>query len=371
MILERTIIPADASGAQYELAMLRFGAAGARPLVYVQAALHADEIPGMACAAALRRRLEELEAAGAIRGEIVLAPVANPVGLAQRVLGADVGRFDLGGGGNFNRDYPALGASLAARVADRLTDDAAANVALAREALAQLIAELPAATATERLKKALLTAAAPADIVLDLHCDSEAAMHLYTHSRSAEVFAPLAARLAAKAYLVADVSGGDPFDEALSRPWADLAEAAVGRPVPMACHSTTVELRGQQDVAPGLAEADAEAIVGFLADLGAVAGVGGPPPEALCRPTPLAASLPLIAEACGILTYHREVGQSVREGETVAAITDPLTGESLRVPAPCDGMFFARSANRYARPGRRLGKVAGTTAQRTGPLLSP
>lgn len=371
MRTDRLDIPADGSGARYELAVHRFGPPGARPCVAIQAALHADEIPGMACAVALRQRLDQLDAAGAVRGEIVLIPVANPIGLAQRLLGADIGRFDLGTGGNFNRDFPALGPALIERIGERLTRDATTNLAIVRDALAGLIRDLPAQTATERLKTMLLSTASGADLVLDLHCDAEAAVHLYTHSRSTATFAPLAARLGAVAHLVADESGGDPFDEALSRPWVELAAAVPDRPVPMGCHSVTVELRGQADVTGAFAEADAAALIGFLQDLGVVAGEAPPLPPAACEPTALAACEPLVSQVSGILAYRRNVGERVRAGDVVADVTEPMTGRTVAVTSPCDGMFFARLAGRYARPGQRLGKVAGTTARRTGKLLSP
>lgn len=371
MITERIAVPGSSCGTQHELVLLHFGKPGARPMVYIQAALHADEIPGMACAVALRRHLEALERDGAVQGEIVLVPVANPVGLAQAVLGNEIGRFDLASGINFNREHAALGEALVERVAGRLTDDAAANVALARHALADLIAAMPAYTPAEHVKKALLATAAQADLVLDLHCDSDASVHLYTTTHAAKTFAPLGARLRATACLLADVSGGDPFDEALSRPWVELAAAAAGRPVPAGCQSTTVELRGQQDVSPDLAEADAAAIVGFLHDVKVLAGEAAPAPAPLCEATPLAASEPLVAPVGGILTFRHAVGARVAEGEPMADITDPLSGVVTTLPAPCDGVIFARSAGRFTRPGRRIAKVAGTTARRTGKLLSP
>ena len=80
--------------------------------------------------------------------------------------------------------------------------------------------------------------------MLDLHCDSEAALHLYTLTPLAGIGEELSAELGCRALLLADVSGDDPFDEAVTRPWVDVAAAAGGRPVPLACFSCTVELRG-------------------------------------------------------------------------------------------------------------------------------
>ena len=69
--------------------------------------------------------------------------------------------------------------------------------------------------------------------MLDLHCDSEAVVHLYTHTRSEEEFAPLSALIGAQAYLLADESGDEPFDEACSRPWAELAAPLPRPPHPL------------------------------------------------------------------------------------------------------------------------------------------
>ncbi len=51
--------------------------------IYVQAALHGDELPGMATAWYLKRQFAALETAGALRASITLVPVANPIALGQ------------------------------------------------------------------------------------------------------------------------------------------------------------------------------------------------------------------------------------------------------------------------------------------------
>lgn len=60
--------------------------AGASGKIYIQSSLHADELPGMLVAWHLKQRLTELEAEGRLRREIVLVPVANPVGLEQVLM---------------------------------------------------------------------------------------------------------------------------------------------------------------------------------------------------------------------------------------------------------------------------------------------
>src|SRR3712207_2406631 len=127
MRTEQIALSPLAPGADLSLTVHRFGDPGARPKVYVQAALHADEIPGMIAAHHLRERLIGLEAEGRIKGEIVLVPSANPSGLAQRVLGEHIGRFNLADGINFNRGYPYLVPQVADRVEGRLTEDGEAS----------------------------------------------------------------------------------------------------------------------------------------------------------------------------------------------------------------------------------------------------
>lgn len=369
MKTEQIALSPLAPGANLSLTLHRFGREGARPRVYVQAALHADEIPGMIVAHHLREQLRALEAEGRIEGEIVLVPSANPIGLAQKVLAVPVGRFDLATGTNFNRGYPNVIEAVAARIGATLTGEADTNVRLIREALLAELSAIKPENATDALKKTLLELAIDADYVLDMHCDAEAAVHLYTHTLSSDELAPLAAFLGARAVLVADVSGDDPFDEACSRPWAELAAKFPDRPIPMACHATTLEFRGEMDVADELAGPDAAALVAFLTLRGVIAGKPPVAPPALCDATPLAGSEPVVAPASGMVIFRRNVGEVVKKGDVVADIVDPLTGDTQQALAATDGVMFARILLRFATAGKRIAKVAGRTSTRTGKLL--
>ena len=95
-------------GSQKTLVSFQYGDPQARPKVYIQASLHAEELPGMLVAHHLRSKLVAAEAAGQIQGEVVLVPVANPIGLAQDIQGSTFGRFDMSTGLNFNRQFKAL-----------------------------------------------------------------------------------------------------------------------------------------------------------------------------------------------------------------------------------------------------------------------
>ncbi|WP_108262695.1 M14 family zinc carboxypeptidase [Mangrovicoccus ximenensis] len=212
------------------LTVLRFGTPGARPKVYLQAGLHADELPGMLVLSRLAALLGEAAAKGLIRGEIVLVPVANPIGLSQIHGGYLRGRHDDATGENYNRGYPDLAEMVSGTIGDALGADAAANVAAIRAAMKQAIAGLPVRSELDGLRIRLMELAHDADIVLDLHADNEALVHLYTGNALWPAAADLAAEIDARAVLLCDLSGGHPFDEACSGPWWALAAAFPGHP---------------------------------------------------------------------------------------------------------------------------------------------
>ena len=142
-------------------------------------------------------------------------------------------------------------------------------------------------------------------MVIDVHCDSEAVVHLYTLPASVAAFAPLAALAGAQAVLTAEESGDEPFDEACSTPWHRLAARFPGVPLPVSCDACTLELRGERDVSDDLAAADAAAILDSLVLRGAVAGPAPQVPAAVCAPTPLAGSEPIVAPVAGIVVFRR------------------------------------------------------------------
>ncbi len=365
-----TLLP-PAPGTEHRLTVLRFGAPGGGRRAFIQAALHADEVPALLVAQALRRQLQALEDAGSMLGEVLLVPYANPQGLAQHVLDQHQGRFDLRDGVNFNRGYGELADSAAAALQGRLGADAAANQALIRTALRAAAERLPAEHTAQDLKRRLLQLAVDCDIVLDLHCDSQAVLHLYALTPQAGLAAELGALLGAQAVLLATESGDSPFDEACSRPWLQLQQRFADAAVPLGCFAVTVELRGEADTDHALAEGDAAAIVEFLRRRGLVAGAPAPLPKALCEPTPLAGSEPVNAPHAGVVVFRAQPGDRVDAGAAIADLVDIDSGQATTLCAQSAGVLYARSRTRWATPGARLAKIAGTTLLRSGKLLSP
>jgi len=361
-------------GVHKTLSSFHFGQAGTGPKVYIQASLHAEELPGMLAAYHLRPLLERLDAAGQIQGEVVLVPMANPIGSAQRVQHKPAGRFELDSGENFNRYYPDFAQHIADEVLPALGKDAAANVALVRQAMGRYLERWTPKTELHSLRRSLLQLSFDADYVLDLHCDCEAVMHFYCEEACWSALEPLAHYLQSRAILLAKNSGSSPFDECLSGVWWRLAEMIAARgmyaPLPQGCHSTTIELRGEAEVQHALAAQDAAAIAHFLRGLGVLRDApAAPVPAPACQATPLAGSETLYATAPGMVVFAAQPGDTLKVGDLVAEVIDPIAQRSERICAGVDGVLYARIRDRYVTTGCELGKIAGAVPFKTGELL--
>lgn len=365
-------ISAPHGTAHYELTSYHFGKPGG-PKAYIQAALHADEVPAMLVAHELRQRLAALDAAGKVTGEVILVPAANPIGLGQVINERPFGRFDLSNGINFNRGYPHYFEQLKIRLAEpgQLGADADANVRTIRRHLRELVMQWQPTSDATTLKQHLLRMAIDADVVLDMHCENEGELHLYVGTSLCEVAQPLANLMGACAVLHTTGAGGEPFDEACSRLWWDLADHFGPQyPIPSACMAATVELRGETAVSYELAARDADAIIGYLGVRGMVDAGEVAVPAQGCVPTPLEGTQRVDAPHAGMLVYRREVGESVRAGEVIADLIDPVTGETTPLAAQVDGVLFTRLSHRYIIRGMNVAKIAGAKPFRSGSLLS-
>mgnify|MGYP000317120662 CR=1 FL=1 len=88
---QRHDVLAAVPGTCRQIHSFHYGPAPEHGKIYIQASLHADELPGMLVIWHLKQRMLELEQAGLLRKHIVLVPVANPMGLGQllRIVPAD------------------------------------------------------------------------------------------------------------------------------------------------------------------------------------------------------------------------------------------------------------------------------------------
>ncbi len=364
-IVSRFPLPPMSLGTERHLTVHSYGDPDARPKAYLQGGLHAGELPGPLALHHLIRRLDAAE--DEIVGQIMLVPVANPMGQSQNLRGAMSGRYSLADGSNFNRGFPDLAAAATAMVIDRLERNESANRALMQDALAELMAAAAAEAETENdyLRVTLMRLACDADIVLDLHCEEEALMHLY----AADVLAPqaetLAAMLDAPVTLLTERSGLSPFDDAVVAPWIALAAAAGDRaPVGAPPVASTVELRGAADVGDAFAEEDADRLYRYLQQVGVVSGGSGTAPDYAGQTVPVDGMDRVTAPVPGIISFRVPLGAKVTQGQAIADLIDPTADDPaegrVELAAHTDGIVFARRASRFAYSGATVMKIAGS-----------
>jgi predicted deacylase len=372
MRIETTSLRAESPGSDRALTALKFGAPGAGPKVYLQAGLHADEMPGVLILQHLLPLLERAEDAGRIAGEIVVVPLANPLGLSQWAAQKPMGRHEADSLHNFNRGFPALADLVADGLEPALTQNAEANRDLIRAAFRAALAERRAQAKSQlaEMQVALLQWSCDADVVLDLHCDHFAVLHLYASPARPEITELLCRCIGAELALIQDISGGNAFDEAHTVPWLLLQRRFGERfPIPSPCFSTTLEYRGQFDVSATLADTDARNLMTFLTAIGALTGSATPAHPA-CPQRPLGGAGEAFAPQGGLVHWLCKPGVVVTEGQTLAQVVDPITRLSLPVPAPNAGILFRRELWHACLRGQSLAHVAGESILRAGDLLS-
>jgi predicted deacylase len=361
--IKQYTLPAASMGNARALKVIHYGRQIAGRKAYIQAGLHADEAPAFLVMHHLMNLLDEADAAGNIDGQIVLVPVANPIGVSQWRDERLQGRFDFFDCINFNRRHLDLTAQIAEQVKDRLGSSPEDNVTLIRKAAGEVLDSMTPRDEAAYLKHRLLTLAYDADIVLDLHCDDQALIHVYLGTPLWSEAADLSAQLGAELTLLAEDSGVTPFDEACSRIWWQLTKTFPDHPIPSACLAATVELRGTADVSHAQAQQDAQNIFWFLQRRGFIKGAAPEVPPLRNDATPLRGVEHVKAHAPGVVVFLKQPGERVGKGDVIAEIVNPLEeavkDRITQVKCSTAGLLFSINTDRYARPGRILAKIAG------------
>lgn len=359
-------LPSMTPGTARSIAWLRFGRAGARPKVYFQAAIHANELPGAMALHHLMPMLTEADRARRIRGEVIVVPTVNPIGQSQLVGNNHLGRYDLLSRDNFNRNWPDLAGAVAERVGRKLGRNAAANVELIRKAAGAALKAMNPVNELQTMRVEMLKLSIDADIVLDLHCDMDAALHLFTAAPDLKGAAQeLAAQLGVEATLY-----NEPFAESLTFSgvngalWPRLAARFPEAAIPQACFSSTVELRSQHQVSHELGASDASNLYRYLVRRGIVAGRVGPLPRLKSAPTPISGMDVGYCPVSGFIVYRLAAGAKLKRGDVVCEIIDPADprGPKARTPmlSRTDGMLFSRKRDGgLAWPGMVAYRIAG------------
>ncbi|RWB69540.1 MAG: peptidase M14 [Mesorhizobium sp.] len=330
-------IAGDAEGTIYEFPVFRFeGKDNAAPSAYLQAALHAGELPGVVAIDALMPMLTKAEAEGRIRGPITVVPWANPIGRAQYHFGEHQGRFNLSTRTNFNRSFPLLAAPDA-----------------------RLLPDVSLSGADHRLKNRLVQLSLGQDIVLDLHCDDEGLAYLYIHTSLWPQMADCAAAMGAEAVLLWSEDSTGTFEGASIMPYQNVPAsiARFDRRV-----VTTVEYRGMLDVDGALAAGDAEGLYRLLVTRGVVLDPSVPTFEKFSGlVVPLENIDMMPSPRAGAILYDVKPGDRVKKGDRLATIVHAPgeAGGRTEVFAPQSGFILTRRSRRIIRAGEDLLKLAG------------
>ena len=201
-------------------------------------------------------------------------------------------------------------------------------------------------------------------------------MHIYTGTPIWPEARALAAYLGAQVSLLAEISGGNPFDEAVSGLWWGLARRFPDKNIPNACMAATVELRGKADVSESLAEQDARALFHYLQRRGIIRGKAPELPMLLHPATPLDGVEKIVAPLAAVVSYNKKPGDRVFPGEVVCTLFDISHYEHakgrIELCSTIEGIMYSRRMDRLSRPGQVLCRIAGEHSinNQRGSLLS-
>lgn len=350
-------------GTSLSLSHHTFGPPSGRKALYIQAALHAGEVPGLLVLQHLLATLTQLEKSDDLLHQVTVSAWANPIGMAQHLMGHLTGRFDLGGTGNFDRNFYDVGSMINATFGapgPRSLSHAEIKAWLSQAVLDLLSSRNP----VQALKLQLLAIGFEHDSVLDLHCDKTAIMHIYSSWEYQERARALARCMGAPVLILEDDAGGGTFDQAFRDAWRALKSLGVCTDSSIG-FAAVAELRGQRDVCDELAAADAAGLVDFLRTEGIVRSNTAPIAVREPQIVALNAVSHVTAPAAGVIAWNAECGEQIEYGATIAEIVACDGGvptKRMHVKANTSGVLVAHAHIPLATPGQRIAMIAGNTA---------
>ena len=361
--LVKTLV-GDSPGKTTELIYFRIGPENAEKKVYLQAALHADEQPGIMVLHHLLDLLKTADQSGELSAQFVLFPMVNPLGMGDIEFGQHQGRYDRDSGVNHNRQWPDLYSAVDQSLGERLGSDEKENLRLVREAVANWLDELPQVKARDQWRHAIASEAYDADYVFDLHCDDESLLYIYTVPQQRETMQLLANYTGAAATLLAEEGGGNSFDEVWPAIWIKLEKKYPDKAIPMLRASCTLEYRGQTDTFDAMNSQDAENFYGYFQAEGLIDGEAKGNPIDAPMATDLRATEIIRAEHAGLVAYCVELGEQVEKGQKVADLIY-LDGDQAfvgRTPvvAGTSGIILSRNTNKYVWRNAGITKIVGS-----------
>jgi predicted deacylase len=342
----------------------------------MQAAIHANEMPGTMALHHLMPLLAEADKKGLIKGEIILVPTVNPIGQSQLVGNSHAGRYNHLSHENFNRNWIDVSEGVAEKVWKKIGNDPHANVKMIRKAALETLNAMKPANELQTLRVEMQKLSTDADYVLDLHCDIYAALHLFTaHNDWVKgPNGPLGNQGAVQA-LAADLGVeatmyNDPYPATLtfsgvnSALWARLQDKFPDAAIPQGCMSVTLEMRSQHDVSDALGKSDAANLYRWLERQGIVDGKAPPLKKMKTAPAPISGMDVGYSTGTGFLVFHVKPGAKVKKGQPICDVIDPANpnGPKARTTykSATDGVLFSRRLDGYLSwPGQVMYRISG------------
>lgn len=357
------LLVGDTPGKTTQLVYYRIGPQDAARKVYLQAALHADEQPGILILHHLLKLLSAADATGALGAQFVLFPMVNPLGMGDIEFGRHQGRYNRSSGINHNRQWPDLHAALSTQLLDKLGADAQENIVVVRNELRAWVESMPRTTAQQQWRHCIISEACDADYVFDVHCDNDAQIHIFSVPQLYDEMQCLADSVGAAATLLAEDSGGGSFDEVWPSIWLKLAAAHDDRAIPLPVKSCTLEYRGNFDTFDSLNRQDAENLYGYFQDEGLIGGERIGKKVSAAAPTDLRATEYLRAEKAGLVVYSVALGDRVKKGDSIGELLqldgdDAFVGRSP-ILAGTDGFILSRCVDKYVWRNATIAKIVG------------
>ncbi len=254
-------------GSNLKLFRLSWGLPG--PRVFLPASVHGAEVQGNLVLYHLMKWAKE----NSFRGELCLAPFANPTGTTTKIGTQTYGRFNTVTGHNWNRNYHDLAKYLGAEKIQAFAlkhkasslEEIKQNFQLVlNEALDQIEKEEKNYGLKEngRLNWWLQKLSVESDIVLDLHTGPVACRYLY----APEALKESAKYLRIPYTLIVPHEFGGALDEAVFVPWTKLQEAftKLGVNHPLLVESYTVEFGSEETISTTEAQIDLDRLLSYF-----------------------------------------------------------------------------------------------------------
>lgn len=356
------LVPASI-GTQRKLVVHHFIGDRDGPTCYFQAGLHGGEHPGILVLHQLIQYLKGACSEGTLKGEIIVVPCANPIGLSQQINGELLGRFDFNDSGNFNRNFPDISDEVKSKLCENSINKQKYTIPEVKCVAREILKTSSAISEVDQLKNILFMHAVSADMVFDLHCDGKSILHIYGPDTCTEKTRQLSAAIDCNLLISGIDSVSHSFEDSYNLFWRALKDKLSNNEQEKTGFAVTVELRGRGDVSYELARKDAKGFLLFLQANNLIEGSEALALHSMPDYEFTISGLHLMkATSSGLLTFCIDQGAYVKKGDNIANIIDPVCCDDREavqiVKAPVDGILFSLHHTNMVKPGQVIFKIA-------------